>query len=181
MSLPKINTNQYYIYILIVIMGFFSKTVRAELEVGKPAPAFELNDQYMKIHNLEKYAGKWLVLYFYPKDDTPGCTIEACNFRDDIIQIRSLDAEILGVSLDSSESHASFAEDHGLPFPLLSDTGGEVAKSYGSLMSMGPIKFARRHTIIIDKKGNIAKIYRRVDPKIHSGQIIADLKELQSK
>ena len=86
-------------------------------------------DQYMKAHSLDQYQGKWVVLYFYPKDDTPGCTTEACNFRDDIFNLRALDAEVLGVSLDSTESHARFAEKYGLPFPLLSDAAGEVGRA----------------------------------------------------
>ena len=132
-------------------------------------------------HALADYAGKWVVLYFYPKDDTPGCAIEACKFRDDYQAIKSLGAEILGVSLDSTDSHASFASDHQLPFPLLADPGGEVARSYGCLFSLGPLKLAKRNTFIIDKQGKIAKIYRDVDPRRHSEQVITDLQQLQPK
>lgn len=162
-------------------MGLFSKSVLAQIEVGNPAPDFELYDQDNRLHNLEKYSGTWLVLYFYPKDDTPGCTIEARRFRDDLSEIRALNAEVIGISLDSTESHARFAEDQRLSFPLLSDPGGGVADSFGSLLSLGPIKFARRHTVLIDPAGKIVKIYRRVDPRKHSRQIISDLKEMQSE
>ena len=135
------------------MFGFFTKASSADIEIGKTAPAFELYDQQMRKHSLKDYAGKWLVLYFYPKDDTPGCTVEACTFRDDYHRIRALDAEILGVSLDSVESHAQFATSRHLPFPLLSDPDGVVAAAYGSLLALGPVKLARRHTIIIDKRG----------------------------
>lgn len=153
----------------------FSFSTQAEIKTGEPAPDFELADQYNKTHKLEDYRGQWLVVYFYPKDDTPGCTTEACNFRDDIFKIRSMNAEVIGISVDNTESHARFAEKHGLPFPLLSDGDAQVAKSYGALMSLGPIKVAKRHSFIIDPAGKIAMVYRDVKPKIHSDEIIRDL------
>ena len=162
--------------ILILLLPYFCL---ADVALNTMAPHFELNDQYSHTHKLTDYGGKWLILYFYPKDDTPGCTKEACNFRDDIIKIHSLGAEVLGVSVDNTESHAKFAEEHGLPFPLLSDGDGKIAKEYGSLWSIGPIKFARRHSFIINPAGNIAKIYRDVDPDNHSNEVIYDLKDLQ--
>ena len=134
----------------------------------------------MKTHSLEQYQGKWVVLYFYPKDDTPGCTTEACNFRDDIFKLRALDAEVLGVSLDSTESHARFAEKYGLPFPLLSDAEGETARQYGSLTKWLGMTIAARHTFIIDPAGKIAKTYRKVDPDTHSAEVLADLTNLQA-
>ena len=167
--------------VFVLMFGLFTKSAAADIAVGKAAPGFTLYDQNAQQHTLEEYAGKWVVLYFYPKDDTPGCTIEACKFRDDYQQIKSLGVEILGVSLDSTDSHARFANTHELPFPLLSDPGGKVAELYGCLFSLGPLKLARRNTIIIDQKGKIAKIYRDVDPRRHSEQIINDLQQLQSK
>ena len=152
----------------------------ADLAPGQPAPGFAMPDQYMKTHSLEQYRGKWVVLYFYPKDDTPGCTTEACNFRDDIFKLRALDAEVLGVSLDSAESHALFAEKYGLPFPLLSDASGETAEQYECLTEWRGMTIAARHTFIIDPGGNIAKIYREVDPDTHSAQVLADLASLQA-
>ena len=163
------------------MFGLFSKSAVAAIAVGKPAPAFDLFDQHGQKHTLADYVGKWVVLYFYPKDDTPGCTIEACKFRDDYQKIRSLGAEVLGVSLDSTGSHARFAAKHDLPFPLLSDPTGIVSELYGCLFSLGPLKLDRRNTVIIDRKGNVAKIYRDVDPRRHSDQIIADLQQLQAK
>ncbi|HKK15582.1 MAG TPA: peroxiredoxin, partial [Gammaproteobacteria bacterium] len=114
-----------------------------------------------------------------PKDDTPGCTTEACNFRDDIFRIRDLNTEVIGISVDNTESHAKFAEKHGLPFPLLSDVDASVARSYGSLISLGPIKIAKRHSFIIDPEGNVARVYRDVKPAKHSEEIIRDLRSLQ--
>jgi peroxiredoxin Q/BCP len=147
---------------------------------GDAAPAFELIDQYMKPHKLSDYSGKWVVLYFYPKDDTPGCTTEACNFRDDIFRIRELGAEVIGISLDSAESHAKFAEKHGLPFPLLADTEGKVAEAYGSTMEFAGKRLARRNTFIVGPDGTFAKVYTDVDPKAHSQEVITDLKTLQA-
>ncbi len=150
-----------------------------ELRVGQPAPGFALHDQNGKLRQLADFQGQWVVLYFYPKDDTPGCTKEACSFRDDMTRLKALGAQVLGISLDSAESHARFAEKHGLPFPLLSDAEATVAKIYGTYWSLGPIRFARRHTFIIDPQGQIAKIYREVDAGTHSNDVIAALKSLQ--
>ena len=151
----------------------------AELAAGSAAPAFTLKDQESKIHALADYRGHWVVLYFYPKDDTPGCTTEACNFRDDLPALRALNVQILGVSVDDSRSHARFAEKFHLPFPLLADTDGTVASAYGSLWSIGPLRIAKRHTFLIDPDGRIAKIYRTVKPSAHSHELQQDLKELQ--
>jgi len=164
----------------LVVMMLFSVAGTAGITEGGAAPDFTLVDQYTKTHKLSDYRGKWVVLYFYPKDDTPGCTTEACNFRDDIFRIRQLHAEVLGISVDSPESHAKFAEKHGLPFPLLADVDGMVAKDYGALWSLGPIKVARRHSFIIDTEGQIVKIYRDVHSDTHSNEVIRDLEKLQS-
>jgi len=175
---PGIMSCKIY-FMAILCMMLFSTSTIAEIKEGEPAPGFELADQYNKTHDLADYRGKWVVLYFYPKDDTPGCTTEACHFRDDIIRIRELNAEVLGVSVDNTESHAKFAGKHGLPFPLLSDSDARVAKSYGSLFSLGPIKVAKRHSFLIDPEGKIAKVYRDVKPDGHSDEIIRDLEALQ--
>ena len=149
------------------------------LAVGSTAPAFVLKDQDGNTHRIEDYRGRWVVLYFYPKDDTPGCTQEACQFRDDLPKLRALGVQILGVSMDNAESHARFAEKFRLPFPLLVDEDGAVAKSYEALWSIWPIKFAKRHTFIIDPEGRIARIYRDVKPEDHSRQVMEDIKSLQ--
>jgi thioredoxin-dependent peroxiredoxin len=150
-------------------------------QVGQPAPPFALKDQNGTIHRLADYAGKWLVVYFYPKDDTPGCTKEACHFRDDITQLHALGVQVVGISLDSAESHERFAKKFSLPFTLLADDGGTIAKRYAAYWSLFFIKVARRHTFIIDPAGRIAKIYRKVDPDTHSAEVIADIKTLQQQ
>jgi peroxiredoxin Q/BCP len=145
---------------------------------GSVAPSFHLQDQNGKWHSLGDYKGKWLVLYFYPKDDTPGCTTEACNFRDDIMTFRKMGVVILGVSTDDVESHQKFAEKHSLPFSLLADTKGETTEAYGALRNLGIMKFAKRHTFLINPEGIVARHYEDVDPDKHSVEIMADLKRL---
>lgn len=151
------------------------------LEIGNKAPDFSLSDQNNKKHSLLDYQDHWLVLFFYPKDNTPGCTVEACHFRDDYKNIIALNTQLLGINTDSYESHSRFIDKQQLPFPLLSDSSGSVSQCYGTLFKLGPIKFCKRHSFIIDPQGNIAKIYRKVTPSEHSEQVMADLKYLQAK
>ena len=146
---------------------------------GQPAPPFKLADQNGKLHTLDDYKGSWVILYFYPKDDTPGCTQEACTFRDDLHKLTALGAKVIGVSVDDSASHAAFASKYHLPFPLLADEGGKVAKSYGALRNLGIVKFAKRYTFLIDPQGKIAKQYLKVDTSRHSEEIVADLTRLK--
>lgn len=146
--------------------------------VGTPAPEFELPDQDGQLHSLEDYRDQWVVLYFYPKDGTPGCTTEACEFRDNIFAFRDLGVQILGVSLDDVESHKAFAENHGLPFPLLADSDGETSTAYGVKTRMFGMTVAKRQTFIIGPDGDIAKHYEKVKPDEHSAELLADLKEL---
>ena len=157
-----------------------SQMVRAtELpKVGEAAPDFNLPDQDGKPHQLKEFAGKWLVLYFYPKDDTPGCTQEACAFRDDMHKLTALGAQVVGISVDDSNSHAEFAKKYHLPFPLLADKSTAVAERYGALRNLGLIKFAKRYTFLIDPNGKIAKVYEKVETSKHSTEIIEDLKQL---
>ncbi len=150
-------------------------------KAGQPAPDFTLPDANSQAHQLSDYAGQWLVLYFYPKDDTPGCTKEACHFRDDLVQLEKLGAKVVGISVDDTDSHARFAKKYSLPFTLLSDKDGKVADSYGALMNLGFIKKAKRYTFLIDPKGNIAKTYLSVDTSRHSQQIIDDLKRMNNR
>ncbi|HEU4709905.1 MAG TPA: peroxiredoxin [Methylophilaceae bacterium] len=148
-------------------------------KAGEPAPDFNLPDANGQQHKFADYAGKWLVLYFYPKDDTPGCTKEACSFRDDLAQLQKLGAQVVGVSVDDTQSHAEFAKKYHLPFPLLSDKDGKVAERYGALMNLGIISKAKRYTFLINPQGKIAKTYLSVDTSRHSQQIIDDLKQLK--
>ena len=147
---------------------------------GQAAPDFNLPDQNGRMHSLQDFAGKWLVLYFYPKDDTPGCTEEACAFRDDLMQITKLDAEVVGISVDDTSSHAEFARKYHLPFPLLADKSTAVAASYGALSDWVLFKFAKRYTFLIDPHGKINKVYTKVETSRHSKQIIEDLHKLQA-
>ena len=146
---------------------------------GGPAPGFELQDQNGDMHSLEDYRDKWVALYFYPKDDTPGCTTEACEFRDEIFTFNDLNCQILGVSLDDVESHQEFADKYRLPFPLLADTNGTTSEAYGVKTKMYGMTVAKRQTFLIDPQGKIAKHYEDVDPDTHSQQVLGDLKSLQ--
>ncbi len=146
-----------------------------DVSVGMIAPDFELPDQIGQLHSLEDYRDQWVVLYFYPKNHTPGCTTEACEFRDNIFAFREANAQILGVSFDDVESHKGFAEEYNLPFPLLADVAGKAADSYGVATRMLGMKLARRQTFLIDPDGKIAKHYRDVDPETHSEEVLADL------
>lgn len=146
------------------------------------APDFSLQDQNGNTHTLADYAGKWLIIYFYPKDDTPGCTTEACNFRDGRDVIQQMGAQVIGISKDTVASHAKFAKKHSLDFTLLADPTHATIKAYGS---WNPKKFmgreflgTTRDTYLVNPAGEIAKKYEGVDPKTHIGAIITDLKDL---
>lgn len=145
---------------------------------GDVAPAFRLMDQNGEIKKLSDFSGQWVVLYFYPKDDTPGCTKEACAFRDDLASLEKLGAKVVGISVDDSDSHAKFAAKYHLPFPLLADEDGKVAESYGALANLFVVKIAKRYTFLIDPKGKISKVYMSVDTSRHSQEIVDDLKNL---
>jgi peroxiredoxin Q/BCP len=150
--------------------------------VGKPAPDFKLQDQAGKWHTLEQYRGQWVVLYFYPKDDTPGCTTQACELRDNIFAFRKVGAQILGISVDDVESKKAFAEKHSLPFPVLADPTKEVTKRFGVLTKfMGVMELAQRDTFLIDPQGRIAKHWAKVDPKGHSQMVLAEIQSQQAK
>lgn len=168
---------------LMLVVVLFCAQLQASTQpaVGSAAPEFELPDQDGQLHSLEDYRDQWVVLYFYPKDETPGCTTEACEFRDNIFAYRNLGAQILGISLDDVESHKAFADKHGLPFPLLADTNGVVAESYGVKTKMFGMTVAKRQTFIIGPDGSIVKHYEKVKPKVHSAQVLADLELLAAK
>lgn len=164
---------------LAAIFGFTSIGIaNDQVTTGDPAPEFELSDQNGQLHSLEDYRDQWVVLYFYPKDETPGCTTEACEFRDNIFAFRDLNAQVLGISLDDVDSHLAFAENHSLPFPLLADTDGSAANAYGVRTRMMGMTVARRQTFIIDPAGSIARHYKSVTPAGHANEVIADLKGL---
>jgi peroxiredoxin Q/BCP len=164
---------------LLVFLLITSSSVLANLEVGDKAPNFILNDQNNEAHQLSDYEGRWVILYFYPKDDTPGCTTQACDFRDAVKRIIASRSVVFGLSLDSVESHKRFSDKNNLPFSLLSDEEGVAAKSYDSLNNFMGYKSAKRNTFIIDPEGFLSKIYLSVDPKTHSQMVLNDLSLLQ--
>ena len=164
---------------LLVFLLITSSSVLANLEVGDKAPNFILNDQNNEAHQLSDYEGRWVILYFYPKDDTPGCTTQACDFRDAVKRIIASRSVVFGLSLDSVESHKRFSDKNNLPFSLLSDEEGVAAKSYDSLNNFMGYKSAKRNTFIINPQGFLSKIYLSVDPKTHSQMVLSDLSLLQ--
>lgn len=149
--------------------------------VGDSAPTFKLQDQNGDWHTLEDYKGKYVVLFFYPKDGTPGCTTEACNFRDNIFAFDDLDTQILGISLDDVESHKEFSEKYSLPYPILADMEKESAVDYGVLGKFMMMTITKRESFIIDPDGVIVKHYKNVDPDKHTDEVIEELKSLQKK
>ena len=149
-----------------------------EVNTGQTAPNFNLQDQNGEWHTLDNYKGKWVVLFFYPKDQTPGCTTEACNFRDNIFEFEKLNAQILGVSLDDVESHQAFSEKYSLPYPILADVNQECATEYGVLGKFMMMTIAKRESFLINPEGSIVKHYKKVNPDTHTNEVIVDLKRL---
>jgi peroxiredoxin Q/BCP len=150
--------------------------------IGEQAPDFTLPDQNGEKHSLSDYLGKWVVIFFYPKDDTPGCTKEACNFRDNYAELQAINAEILGISTDPVESHKLFEEKYELPFTLLADANHDVVNSYGVWRKTEykgrEYEGTFRISYLIDPEGNFAKIYEEVKAAQHGEDVLADLKEL---
>lgn len=148
------------------------------VEKGVPAPDFTLPSDGDGAVTLSALRGRKVVLYFYPKDDTPGCTTQACEFRDNIFAFHRAGAEIVGISLDDVASHTAFAEKHGLPFTLLADEGGVVAREYGVLRNFGVVTLASRQTFLIAPDGRIARHYAKVDVDTHSAEVLRDIAAL---
>jgi peroxiredoxin Q/BCP len=149
--------------------------------VGSAAPEFTLPSQEGASVSLKDYRGKWVVLYFYPRDFTSGCTVEAHNFQRDAAQYQQKDAVVLGVSVDSADSHKQFCTKEGLNFKLLADNERSVSKAYGSLTNLGLVKFASRHTFIVDPAGKVAKVFTDVSPGKHSEEVLTALADLQKQ
>ena len=144
--------------------------------VGSDAPPFKLQVQNGEWHTLGDYQGQWLAVYFYPRDDTPGCTKEACNFRDNIYAFKAIGAAVVGISVDDVESHKEFSDKYKLPFTILADENSETAKAYGVLKDYKLIKLASRQSFLIGPDGKIAKHYDDVDPDTHTEEVLADIK-----
>jgi thioredoxin-dependent peroxiredoxin len=147
--------------------------------VGAAAPGFNLTTNEGKQVSLNDFKGKWVVLYFYPKDFTQGCTIEARNFQRDLAKYEGANAVILGVSVDNSESHKEFCAKEGLNFKLLADTDAKVSEQYGSVMEYNGAKLSARNTFIIDPQGKVAKVFEKVKVAPHSEEVLAALASLQ--
>ena len=144
--------------------------------VGADAPGFNLQDQNGEWHTLEDYRGRWLAVYFYPRDNTPGCTKEACNFRDNIYAFKAIGAAVVGISVDDVASHKKFSDKHKLPFTLLADEENEVTVAYGVLRDYKLVKLASRQSFLVNPDGKIAKHYQDVDPDTHTDEVLADIK-----
>jgi peroxiredoxin Q/BCP len=167
--------------ISILIPRLISESRAAVPSPGSAAPNFTLPSQQGASVSLKDYRGNWVVLYFYPKDETPCCTREAHNFQVDQSKYAACNAVVLGVSVDSVDSHKKFCAKEGLNFKLLADTDGKVSQAYGSLKNLGVVKFAARHTFLIDPTGKIAKAYTSVDPAQHSAEVLAALDQLRKQ
>ena len=167
------------VVIIFLVPRLFSGSRAAAPWPGSAAPDFTLVSQEGTSVSLKDYRGKWVVLYFYPKDQTPGCTREAHNFQVDQAKYDQRNTVVLGVSVDSVDSHKKFCAKEGLNFKLLADPGGKVSQAYGSLTNLGVAKFASRHTFLIDPSGQVAKTYTSVDPVRHSEEVLAELDQLQ--
>src|SRR3954466_8392061 len=163
----------------IALTALLQPLSAAQPQAGQPAPDFSLTSGDGSSINLAKYKGKWVVLYFYPKDFTSGCTLEAKNFERDLANYQNAGAVILGVSVDSAQSHKDFCAKEGLNFKLLADPDGKVSTQYGSVMEYQGAKMAARNTFLINPKGEIAKVYTGVKPAAHSDEVLKDLSELK--
>ena len=168
------------VFCLVANVALRVASAMSELpSVGSAAPTFKLTTNEGKEASLSDFKGKWVVLYFYPKDFTSGCTLEAHNFQRDLEKYTAANAVILGVSVDDAESHKSFCTKEGLNFKLLADVGAKVSEQYGSVMDYNGSKYSARNTFIIDPKGNVVKVFEKVKPAGHSEEVLAALADLQ--
>jgi thioredoxin-dependent peroxiredoxin len=165
--------------LVVVLVAAFGMAAAEFPPVGSPAPAFSLENDEGKMTSLADFRGKWVVLYFYPKDFTGGCTLQARNFQRDVAQYEEKGAVIVGVSVDPPESHKSFCEKEGLTFRLLSDTDAAVSTTYNSVMEHEGKKYSSRNTFLIDPRGNLVKVFEKVSPAGHSAEVLATLAQLR--
>ncbi len=171
-----------FLFALLVVTAVAVKPFSMPADVpaaGTTAPTFKLATNEGNQASLSDFKGKWVVLYFYPKDFTSGCTLEAHNFQRDLAKYKAMHAVILGVSVDTAESHKSFCAKEGLNFKLLSDADAKVSEQYGSVMEYNGLKLSARNTFIINPKGKIAKVFVKVSPAGHSDEVLAALAALQ--
>lgn len=167
------------IALTLVVIPALSLAATDAPTVGSPAPDFSLTTNEGKLASLKDYRGKWVVLYFYPKDFTSGCTLEAHNFQQDLAKYEKMNAVILGVSVDTAESHKEFCTKEELRFQLLSDVDTAVSSKYGSIMEYNGAKLSARNTFVIDPEGKIAKVFMSVKPAGHSAEVLEFLARMQ--
>ena len=172
-----------FVAVLALLLGMLSLSCQAgdAPAVGSEAPGFRLQDQNGEWHELADYRGGWVAVYFYPKDDTPGCTTEACNFRDNIFAFKAIGATVVGISVDDVESKKKFAAKYKLPFTILADETGATAEAYGVLRDWKLTKIASRQSFLVDPGGLIVKHYEDVDPDTHTQEVLADLEALMAE
>ena len=174
---------KYVVVCALIVIGLFAVGSAAAVNdapaAGAVAPDFSLTTNEGKQASLKDFRGKWVVLYFYPKDFTSGCTLQAHNFQRDLAKYEAKNAVILGVSVDTAESHKSFCAKEGLNFKLLADTEAKVSDAYGSVMEYNGMKLSARNTFIIDPKGKIAQVMMKVNPASNSEDVLAALETLQ--
>ena len=166
---------------LLLSIASFAADAPAPPAEGTAAPKFTLPSQDAPAISLDQFKGKWVVLYFYPKDFTSGCTLEAHNFQRDIAKYEAKNAVVVGISVDTADSHKGFCTKEGLSFKLLADTEHKVSEAYGSLGTYNGNAYASRNTFLIDPAGVIRKVYLKVKPPAHSDEVLADLDALQAK
>jgi peroxiredoxin Q/BCP len=166
-----------------IVLAFVGTALQAgdSPEVGSAAPGFHLQDQNGDWHDLGDYQGTWLAIYFYPKDDTPGCTTEACNFRDNIYAFKAIGASVIGISVDDVDSHKEFSEKYKLPFVILADEDGSTAQAYGVLRDWKLMQIASRQSFLVNPEGVIVKHYEDVDPETHTQDVLNDLEGLMGE
>ncbi len=184
--MSKITAIAVSAIVVLVVAGFvLQRTFAADNapmpQEGQAAPTFTLPNQEGTPVDLASYKGKWVVLYFYPKDMTTGCTIEAHNFQRDLDKYKALNAVILGVSVDTVDSHKQFCTKDSLTFTLLADPDKKVVQEYGSLGNFGPMVIAMRNTFLIGPDGKIVKVWTKVDPNVHSDAVLAALAGLENR
>src|SRR3954471_22100341 len=180
MTLARRSVPLLFLFLAVLATAMIAQAAPDAPAVGSPAPDFSLTTNEGHPASLKDFRGKWVVLYFYPKDFTGGCTLEAHNFQRDLAKYEKANAAIVGVSVDTAESHKSFCAKEGLAFKLLSDHDAKVSAQYGSAMEYNGTKLAARNTFIVDPEGKIAKVFTGVKPATHSEEVLSALTALQS-
>lgn len=168
----KKNLSSLFYFVLFIFYSTNLEIFSMDLKIGDPAPSFRLKDETGQWRELSEFSGKKVAIYFYPKDNTPGCTSQACSFRDGYDSLQAAGIVVLGISYDSPESHRRFKEKHRLPFPLLSDEDKQVAKAYGAYEGWLRFLMPRRYTYLIDEEGRLVYIFKKVDVNRQAEEVL---------